>query len=85
MVRTSEESAYVGLLCDHGFHDIVIIGLTEHNPPELLVGRPSSGTPKYEVSSLAEALEQAAGMMITECSEEMDERIVRQLDEFFDS
>ena len=85
VVRTSEESAYVGLLCNHGYHDIVIIGLTEHIPHELLVGRPVSGSAKYEVASLAEGLERAADMLILECSEEMDKRIVRQLDEFFDS
>ena len=50
-----------------------------------LWGVPVSGSAKYEVASLAEGLERAADMLILECSEEMDKRIVRQLDEFFDS
>ena len=83
VVRKSAAAAYVGLKCDDHYHKIVVIGLTEREPHELLVGRVEEGSSKYGVESLEQALEQATDLIIDECSQDLEPRFVKQLDEFF--
>ena len=82
VVRTSEDSAYIGLQCsEHQYHSIYIIGLTE-NEKSLLVGQPVENHPKYEVYSLTEALEQGAKQLHKDCTMSAD-NLKQQLDDFF--
>ena len=83
VVRKSEAAAYVGLKCDDHYHNVVVIGLTESEPHELLVGRTEETSPKYAVESLEQALAQSADLIIDECPRGLERRFVKQLDEFF--
>ena len=83
VVRKSEAAAYVGLKCDDHYHKIVVIGLTEWEPHELLVGRIEEGSSKYGVESLEQALAQSADLIVDECPRGLERRFVKQLDEFF--
>ena len=76
IIRTSEDSALMGLWCPSHIHATYIIGLTE-DESSLLVGRREAESPKYEVSSFQEALEQGAQLMLHGCP------LTKQLDDFF--
>ena len=76
VVRSSEDSAYIGLWCPTHIHKIYIIGLTE-DEKSLLVGRPEAGQPKYEVSSFEEGVEHGARLLLQDCPLE------KQMDDFF--
>ena len=83
VVRKSDAAAYVGLKCDDHYHKIVVIGLTEWEPHELLVGRIEEGSSKYGVESLEQALAQSADLIIDECPRGLERRFIKQLDDFF--
>ena len=83
VVRKSEDSVYVGLKCDDHYHKVFIIGLTEWDPRELLVGRADKDSGKYSVRSLEQALEQAGDLIIDECAQGLERRFAKQLDDFF--
>ena len=83
VVRTAESAAYVGLKCDDRYYKIVVIGLTDWEPHELLVGRVDKDSPKYEAESLEQALQQAAELIIDEIPGGPERRLIKQLDDFF--
>ncbi len=83
VVRKGEAAAYVGLKCDDHYHKIVVIGLTEWEPHELLLGRIEEGSSKYGVESLEQAFTQSADLIIDECPRGLERRFIKQLDDFF--
>ena len=77
VIRTSEDSALMGLWCPTHIHEIYMIGLLE-DESALLVGRRQPEFLKYEVRSFQEALEQGAQLMLQDCP------LSKQIDDFFE-
>ena len=80
VVRTSRDSAFIGLSCSMHSHKICQIGLTE-DELELLVGQTGVGAPKYRVYSVSEALEKGAELILADCT--TVQQLEDQLNDFF--